>query len=87
MKYLERIQIAPEEALSSNVELTNDNAKLACEEAIIDEKKRINSLKQESDDAKCSIPFIPTVVIDVGIKLAVAQKRLTALRNLQKELF
>lgn len=83
------IALVKESAKAENKDfaLINSNAKLSIQQSQLDAQKSINQLKSDINSQKSAEFFNPDRIIDLQIRLKVAEEKLSMLNKLDKELF
>lgn len=87
MKYLDLINRTAEETAKTNNALIAKESSIALQAEVLSMEKEINSLTNRIDSAKCSKPLDIKALMTLQISLDIAQKKLSYLNNLTKELF
>ena len=83
------IQLVKESAKadSKDFALINSNAKLSIQQSQLDSQKSINQFKSDIASAKSAEFFNADRIIDLSIRLKVAEEKYSMLNKLEKELF
>jgi len=87
MKYLDLLNQNAEETAKSNNTFVAESANIAVQSAILVCKQKSATLKGDIETAKRAIPFSAKTVVNLQMQLALNEKELVMLTDLQKELF
>lgn len=87
MKYLELINRTAEETAKSNNVLIAKESSINMQSEILLMEKEVNSISNDISSAKCAKPLNIKYLMELQIKLDIANKKLDYLNNLNKELF
>ncbi len=87
MKYLDLLNQNAEETAKTNNSFVAESANISIQSALLVCKQKSAALKNDIDTAKRAIPFSAKTVVNLQMQLALNEKELVLLTELQKELF